>query len=168
MVPRVSRGLPGLMKRAAGVLGPWELEHSWQRAKGPSIAIAQKCLAIPRTSTVEKLKPVDLKFFREDFPFLYPQEKRLTLKTVGTDIEEKPSENREKQLFSAQLCAPHGHAGGVPSPPPRAHLAPEGAFRLWGLLRGRAREGKRKNLALAYHCRDPRERGDKQMEIEED
>lgn len=53
------------------MLGPWELEHSWQCAKGPSLAIALKCLAIPRTSTVETLKPVDLKFLREDFSLLY-------------------------------------------------------------------------------------------------
>lgn len=28
-------------------------------------------LAIPGTSTLEKQKPVDRKFFRKDFPFLY-------------------------------------------------------------------------------------------------
>ena len=63
-------GLAGLMKRAARVLGLPELQHSWQRAKGPSTAIAQKRLAIPRTSPRKKLKPVDLKikFFQEDLP----------------------------------------------------------------------------------------------------
>lgn len=50
VVPRVSWGLTGLMKGAARVLGPWALEHSWQHAKGPGVAIVPKCVSIPRTS----------------------------------------------------------------------------------------------------------------------
>lgn len=37
----------------------------------PQLSIALKCLAVPRTSTVEKRKPVAIKFFREDFSFIY-------------------------------------------------------------------------------------------------
>lgn len=42
-----------------------------QCSKGPSFTVASKCWTLPRTSTVEKEKPVDIKFFREDFSFFY-------------------------------------------------------------------------------------------------
>ena len=66
--------------------GLWELDHRWQCAKGPSLTIDLKFLTIPRTLTLEKQEPVDIKFFREDFPFVYFKEKRLILKTVWRQV----------------------------------------------------------------------------------
>lgn len=48
-------------------VGLREPGHYCQGAKGPGPAIALKRLAITRTSTVEKSKPVDIKFFLDDF-----------------------------------------------------------------------------------------------------
>lgn len=74
------------MRRAARVPGPWELDHHWQCARGPSLTIDLKFLAIPSTSTLEKQEPVDIKLFREDFPFVYFKGKRLILKTVWRQV----------------------------------------------------------------------------------
>lgn len=52
----------------AGVLA---VDTSLAVSQGLQFGIAPKCSAIPRTLTLEKLKPVDLKFLREDCPFLY-------------------------------------------------------------------------------------------------
>lgn len=73
-----------------------------------------KCLAIPRTSTLEKQEPVDIKFFREDFLplfFIYFKEKGLILTTLATSwlkceqtLKGKaqtapPSHPQDEQLF---------------------------------------------------------------------
>lgn len=51
------------------ITGSWNLTASAPRA---SLTTALKCLASPRTSSiVEKWKPVDIKFFREDFLYLF-------------------------------------------------------------------------------------------------
>lgn len=92
----------------------------------------------------------------------------MTLKTVGTDTEEKPSGNQEKQLFQHN-CEPHkGAQVGSLARHEGLIWFPRGLSDCGDSLRGEAQEGKSKNLALAYHCRGPRERGDIQMEIEED
>lgn len=75
------RGWWGGGPRRSRGRGRWTSPGSAPR----SPALGLKCLAIPRTSTLEKQKPVDIKFFREDFPplfFIYFKEKRLILTTL--------------------------------------------------------------------------------------
>lgn len=66
------------MRRAARVEGTLQAAGTLQPVRqGPGLTTALKCLAIPRTSAiVEKWKPVDIKFFREDFLSLSILKKR--------------------------------------------------------------------------------------------
>lgn len=155
MVARVSWGLAGLMKRAERVLGPWELITPGSAPGAPAYCNCSEVRGNSLTLTVEDLKPVDLKLFREIFPSLYSKEKRFDPQDCR-DRHRRETLREPGETGFQHNCAPHKgaqarHEGLV--------WLPRGLSDYGDSLRGGAQEGKSKNLALAYHAETPENKG---------